>query len=524
MKNEIFISESMGESRIAIVEDGTLVEVYVEKQESHRMVGNIYKGQVENVLPGMQAAFVDIGYDINAFLPFSEIENSAYLADSDEDDHRSSKRKNSKNGAQKKRRKFRDNINVELKSGQDIFVQVIKEAFAGKGPRVTTEIALPGRLLVLVPNVNYIGISKKIWDKYERRRLKKIVSSMKKRGVGVIVRTVAEGKSEELIQNDYSNLIENWKKLQNKSNRTKGAALVYEDLETASSVIRDLFTPDISKIVIDSKKLYRKLQGYLEDVSPNMASHLEHYRLKQPLFESMGIEKELDKLLRPKVWLKSGAYLIIEKTEAMVVVDVNSGRFIGKKNHEDNSLKINLEACKEVARQLRLRDLSGLVVIDFIDMREEANRRKIYYDLCKELKKDRAKVAVSPISEFGLLEMTRQRIRLSLLDSMSEECPTCYGAGRIMSRETLLTRIDHWLRRYKSKHRSLRLKLELHPEIAHFMKDNKKALRGLMWQNFTYITIEANPEIGRDEFRFLSTKNGQKEIEHVGVEHKNESA
>jgi ribonuclease G len=524
MKNEIFISESMGESRIAIVEDGTLVEVYVEKQESHRMVGNIYKGQVENVLPGMQAAFVDIGYDINAFLPFSEIENSAYLADSDEDDHRSSKRKNSKNGAQKKRRKFRDNINVELKSGQDIFVQVIKEAFAGKGPRVTTEIALPGRLLVLVPNVNYIGISKKIWDKYERRRLKKIVSSMKKRGVGVIVRTVAEGKSEELIQNDYSNLIENWKKLQNKSNRTKGAALVYEDLETASSVIRDLFTPDISKIVIDSKKLYRKLQGYLEDVSPNMASHLEHYRLKQPLFESMGIEKELDKLLRPKVWLKSGAYLIIEKTEAMVVVDVNSGRFIGKKNHEDNSLKINLEACKEVARQLRLRDLSGLVVIDFIDMREEANRRKIYYDLRKELKKDRAKVAVSPISEFGLLEMTRQRIRLSLLDSMSEECPTCYGAGRIMSRETLLTRIDHWLRRYKSKHRSLRLKLELHPEIAHFMKDNKKALRGLMWQNFTYITIEENPEIGRDEFRFLSTKNGQKEIEHVGVEHKNESA
>lgn len=524
MKNEIFISESMGESRIAIVEDGTLVEVYVEKQESHRMVGNIYKGQVENVLPGMQAAFVDIGYDINAFLPFSEIENSAYLADSDEDDHRSSKRKNSKNGAKKNRRNIRDNINVELKSGQDIFVQVIKEAFAGKGPRVTTEIALPGRLLVLVPNVNYIGISKKIWDKYERRRLKKIVSSMKKRGVGVIVRTVAEGKSEELIQNDYSNLIENWKKLQNKSNRTKGADLVYEDLETASSVIRDLFTPDISKIVIDSKKLYRKLQGYLEDVSPNMASHLEHYRLKQPLFESMGIEKELDKLLRPKVWLKSGAYLIIEKTEAMVVVDVNSGRFIGKKNHEENSLKINLEACKEVARQLRLRDLSGLVVIDFIDMREEANRRKIYYDLRKELKKDRAKVAVSPISEFGLLEMTRQRIRLSLLDSMSEECPTCYGAGRIMSRETLLTRIDHWLRRYKSKHRSLRLKLELHPEIAHFMKDNKKALRGLMWQNFTYITIEANPEIARDEFRFLSTKNGQKEIEHVGVEHKNESA
>ena len=520
MNKEIYISESMGESRIAIIEDSTLVEVYVEKQDKARMVGNIYKGQVENVLPGMQAAFVDIGYDINAFLPFSEIENPAYLADVDDSDQNSSK---SKNGQHRNRKKYQADINVDLKSGQDIYVQVIKEAFAGKGPRVTTEIALPGRLLVLVPNAKYIGISKKIWDKYERRRLKKIVSSLKDKEMGVIVRTVAEGKSEESLKNDFSMLLDNWEKLEAKSNRSKGTALIYEDLETASSVIRDLFTPDISKIVIDSKKMYRKLQSYMEEVSPNMANRLENYKLKQPLFESMGIENELDKLLRPKVWMKSGAYLIIEKTEAMVVVDVNSGRFVGKKNHEENSLKINLETCREAARQLRLRDLSGLVVIDFIDMKEESNRRKVYYELRKELKKDRAKVAVSPISEFGLLEMTRQRIRLSLLDSMSEECPTCHGAGRIMSKETLLTRIDHWLRRYKTKHHSLKLKLELHPQIAGFMKDNKKALRGLMWQNFTYISIDGNPEVARDEFRFLNTKNGKEEIEHVGVEHKHEN-
>ena len=515
MKKEIYISESMGESRIAIIEDGTLVEVYVEKQDQQRMVGNIYKGQVENVLPGMQAAFVDINYDINAFLPFSEIENSAYLSEIDDEPTASKKGKK-----QVRRRKNSGNVSVDLTTGQEIFVQVIKEAFAGKGPRVTTEIALPGRLLVFVPNAKYIGISKKIWDKYERRRLKKIVSSMKEKDMGVIIRTVAEGKSEELIKNDFYSLVEKWKKLQSKSKRTKGASIIYEDLETASSVIRDLFTPDIGKIVIDSKKLYRKLQSYLEDISPNMANRLEHYKLKQSLFESMGIENELDKLLQPKVWLKSGAYLIIEKTEAMVVVDVNSGRFVGKKNHEENSLKINLEACKEVARQLRLRDLSGLVVIDFIDMREESNRKKIYYELRKELKKDRAKVAVSPLSDFGLLEMTRQRIRLSLLDSMSEECPTCHGSGRIMSRETLITRIDYWLRRYKSKHRSLKLKLELHPEVAEFLKNNKKALRGLMWQNFTYITIEGNNSIARDEFRFLNSGGEQKEIEHVGVEHK----
>ena len=517
MNKEIYISESMGESRIAIVEDSTLVEVYVEKQDKARMVGNIYKGQVENVLPGMQAAFVDIGYDINAFLPFSEIENPAYLADIDDSEHKPSKGKNSQH---RNRKKYQEDINVDLKSGQDIYVQVIKEAFAGKGPRVTTEIALPGRLLVLVPNAKYIGISKKIWDKYERRRLKKIVSSLKDKEMGVIVRTVAEGKSEESLKNDFSMLLDNWDKLESKSKKSKGKSLIYEDLETASSVIRDLFTPDISKILIDSKKMYRKLQSYMEEVSPNMANRLEHYKLKQSLFESMGFENELDKLLRPKVWMKSGAYLIIEKTEAMVVVDVNSGRFIGKKNHEENSLKINLESCKEVARQIRLRNLSGIIVIDFIDMREESNRRKVYYELRKELKKDRAKVAVSPISEFGLLEMTRQRIRLSLLDSMSEECPTCHGSGRIMSKETLITRIDHWLRRYKTKHRSLKLKLELHPQIASFMKDNKKALRGLMWQNFTYISIAANPEIARDEFRFLNTKDGLEEIEHVGVEHK----
>ena len=515
MDKEIYISESMGESRIAIIEDGTLVEVYVEKQDQQRMVGNIYKGKVENVLPGMQAAFVDIGYDINAFLPFSEIENPAYLMDIDESEDSSSNKTNRKSN-----KHANDNVNVDLKTGQSIFVQVIKEAFAGKGPRITTEVAIPGRLLVLVPNSKYVGISKKIWDKYERRRLKKLVSSLKDNDAGIIVRTVAEGKSEELIKNDLQNLENNWQKILKASNQKKDVELLYEDLETASSVIRDLFTPDISKIVIDSKKLFKKINSYLEDVSPNMASRLEHYKIKKPLFESMGIENEIDKLLRPKVWLKSGAYLIIEKTEAMVVVDVNSGRFVGKKNHEENSLKINLEACKEVARQLRLRDLSGLVVIDFIDMKNESNRKKIYYELRKELKKDRAKVAVSPISDFGLLEMTRQRIRLSLLDSMSDECPTCKGAGRIMSRETLITRIDHWLRRYKSKNRRLKLKLELHPENADFMRDNKKALRGLMWHNFTYISVEGNSKIKRDEFRFLDSKNNGKVIEHVSIEQK----
>ncbi|MEE3204414.1 MAG: Rne/Rng family ribonuclease [Candidatus Neomarinimicrobiota bacterium] len=513
MKKEIFINESMGETRIAIQEDSKLVEVYVEQQDNQRMVGNVYKGKVENVLPGMQAAFVDIGYELNAFLPFSEIGNSDYILEESSN--------NRNRGSSKHSRKI-ENIEVDLKTNQEIFVQVIKEPFAGKGPRVTTEVALPGRLLVLVPNANYIGISKKIWDKFERRRLKKIAQRLRTDDAGVIIRTVAEGKSEEHIENDFNILLDNWQKIKNKSEREEAPILVYEDLETASSVVRDLLTLDVEKIIIDSKRLYRKTQRYLEDVSPSLLERLELYKLKAPLFESFGIESEIEKLMRSKAWLKSGAYLIIEKTEAMVVVDVNSGRFVGKKMHEENSLKINMEAAREVARQLRLRDLSGLIVIDFIDMQLEENRKKVYHELRKELKKDRAKVAVAPITEFGLLEMTRQRIRVSLLDSMSEECPACHGSGRIISQETLVTRLDHWLRRYKSKHRSLRLKLQLHPENSRYLNGEKKhILRGLMWQNFVHLKIEENGELRRGEFRFLRTKDGTDVTQEMNLDKEN---
>ena len=511
MHKEIFINESMGETRIAIQEDGQLVEVYIEKQDNHRMVGNVYKGKVENVLPGMQAAFVDVGYELNAFLPFSEIGSDEFIIE----ENGNKKNRNNRNN------KY-DNIEVDLKKDQEIYVQVIKEPFAGKGPRVTTEVALPGRLLVLVPNANYIGISKKIWDKYERRRLKKIAQRLREGNIGVIIRTVAEGKSEEHIENDFNQLINNWNKIENKADREEAPVLVYEDLETASSVVRDLLTPDVEKIIIDSKRIYKKTQRYLEDISPSLLDRLELYKLKSPLFESFGIESEIEKVMRPKVWLKSGAYLIIEKTEAMVVVDVNSGRFVGKKLHEENSLKINLEAAREVARQLRLRDLSGLIVIDFIDMKQDENRKKIYHELRKELRKDRAKVAVAPITEFGLLEMTRQRIRVSLLDSMSEECPSCHGSGRIISQETLITRIDHWLRRYKSKHRSLRLRLQLHPHNADYLSGEKKhVLRGLMWQNFVHLKIEENVELPQDEFRFLRSKDGEDVTDEMNLEKDN---
>ena len=497
MKKEIFINESMGETRIAIQEDGQIVEVYIERQDKQRMVGNIYKGKVENVLPGMQAAFVDIGYDLNAFLPFSEIANPDYIIE-DEDE---------KN--QKKKGKP-DNIEVDLQTNQEIFVQVIKEPFAGKGPRVTTEVAIPGRLLVLVPYENYIGISKKIWDKFERRRLKKIAKGLRQKDTGIIIRTVAEGKSEEHIVNDFNSLLNSWNKVSKIADNENAPALVYEDLETASSVVRDLLTPDVEKIIIDSKRLYRKTQKYLEEVSPSLAERLELYKLKLPLFESFDIDSEIEKLMRPKAWLKSGAYLIIEKTEAMVVVDVNSGKFVGKKLHEENSLKINLEAAREVARQLRLRDLSGLIVIDFIDMRHEENRKKIYHELRKELRKDRAKVAVSPITEFGLLEMTRQRIGLSLLYTVSIECQQCSGLGRIRSQESTLTQLENWLKRFRSKAKDRRLRIDLHPEMEAYICETKsKVISGFMWKNWILIELLEDPMVPVDTFKIYSKKRRQ---------------
>ena len=511
MSSELLINVTPSESRVALIEYGVLQEIQVERVGNLGIVGNIYLGKVSRVLPGMQAAFVDVGNELNAFLPFSEIGSDEFIIE----ENGNKKNRNNRNN------KY-DNIEVDLKKDQEIYVQVIKEPFAGKGPRVTTEVALPGRLLVLVPNANYIGISKKIWDKYERRRLKKIAQRLREGNIGVIIRTVAEGKSEEHIENDFNQLINNWNKIENKADREEAPELVYEDLETASSVVRDLLTPDVEKIIIDSKRLYKKTQLYLEDISPSLLDRLELYKLKSPLFESFGIESEIEKVMRPKVWLKSGASLIIEKTEAMVVVDVNSGRFVGKKLHEENSLKINLEAAREVARQLRLRDLSGLIVIDFIDMKQDENRKKIYHELRKELRKDRAKVAVAPITEFGILEMTRQRIRVSLLDSMSEECPSCHGSGRIISQETLITRIDHWLRRYKSKHRSLRLRLQLHPQNADYLSGEKKhVLRGLMWQNFVHLKIEENVELPQDEFRFLRTKDGEDVTDEMNLEKDN---
>jgi ribonuclease G len=448
----------------------------------------------------MQAAFVNIGQGANAFLPFSEISDSELIAEKNE------KTKHSKE------------IDVLLQPGQEIIVQVIKEPFDKKGARVTTELSIAGRFIVLIPKSKYIGVSKKMRDKFERRRLKKIALSIKKPGLGMILRTVAEGKTDAQIENDYKNLTGKYNDLLNKAEKNKAPALIHDDLKVTSNVLRDLISEKVEKIIVDSKDDYNKIYKMVKEDALDIGDALEHYRKREPLFKHSGIDNSMMKLLRKKAWLKSGAYLIIERTEAMVVVDVNSGKFVGKKGHEENSLKINLEAAKEVCAQLRLRHLSGLILIDFIDMVKPENRKKVFLEMKKELRKDRAKVAVSQISEFGVLEMTRERTGLSIVDSLTDCCEVCAGNGRILSKDTLLTRIDYWLRDYKKKHKDLRLKLFLHPRLADYLKKEKtRDYISLMWKNFVYLKVITDDSMNKNEFRFTKMSDSKDITNEIGT-------
>lgn len=500
MKKEIYISKGVGETRIAVKENGKLAELHVDKQSQVKTVGNIYKGVVENVIPGMQAAFINIGQDVNAFLPFSEISDSELIVE------KNNKTQNSKE------------VDVLLQPGQEIIVQVIKEPFDKKGARVTTDLSIAGRFIVLIPKSKYIGVSKKMKDKYERRRLKKIAMEIKQPGLGMILRTVAEGKTDSQIENDYKSLIKKYNDLLYKAEKNKAPKLIHHDLKVTSSVLRDLISEKVEKIIVDSKEDYNRIQKMIKEDALDIGDALEHYRKREPLFKESGINNSMMKLLRKKAWLKSGAYLIIERTEAMVVVDVNSGKFVGKKGHEENSLKINLEAAKEICAQLRLRHLSGLILIDFIDMVKPENRKKVFLEMKKELRKDRAKVAVSEISEFGILEMTRERTGLSIIDSLTDCCEVCNGNGRIISKDTLLTRIDYWLRDYKKQNKDLRLKLFLHPELSDYLKKEKtRDYIRLMWKNFIYLKVVNDDTMNKNQFRFTKMSDSKDITNEIGT-------
>jgi len=501
--------------------------MFVETANKEKLVGDIYLGKIAKVMPGIKAAFVDLGLGQDGFLHFSDIgsrfeEYSAMVADEGggqneeiEDSEESETEGqesggNGRNGAKQRQRNRRENgrfRNVLLQKGQDIIVQITKEPVARKGVRVTSEVSLAGRFLVLLPFDDKIGISKKISSFREKRRLRKMAQDLLPEGFGVIIRTVAEGRDDVSLRNDLEGLIKTWREIEQSVKTEKAPCLLYKDMATTSSVIRDLFSQEVERVTVDDRKLFKEITSYIKFTQPQLLEKIELHRERTPIFDRYGIEKELEASLNRKVWLKSGGYIIIEPTEAMVVIDVNSGRYAAKREQEQNSLRTDLEAAREVARQLRLRDIGGIIVVDFIDLDDERNKRKVNDELRKEFRKDRAKITVLPMTEFGLVQITRQRVRQNILHSFTETCPACSGTGLVRSKTTTINQLDRWLRRFKGETREWRIILRVNPELEEsLITGTPSRLRKMMLRHFLMIHLETDPSIPLGEFKVFSRK------------------
>ena len=523
MQKEIIINASDDLQRIAIVEDGRLAELFVESEEKERMVGDIYLGTIAKVMPGIQASFIDIGLEQDAFLHFSDVGDAfrEYAAitgdndeiddgDDDENEDSGGRQKGKKGGDRRRFRRRRPPSQVQLTRGQEIVVQIFKEPVGNKGVRVTTEVALPGRFLVLMPLDNKIGVSRKIQNFKEKRRLRRLTRSILPSGFGVIIRTVAEGKSEDVLRADLEGLIASWREIERRMRKSRPPALLYKDMNTSSSTMRDLFSEDVTRVAVDSRKMYREIRAYLNLVAPHKVDVLQLHNEATPIFDKLDIEKQIQQSMARRVWLKSGGYLIIEHTEAMKVIDVNSGRYAAKREQELNSLRTNLEAAREIARQVRLRDLGGILVIDFIDMDNEENRRKLFDEVRREMRRDRAKYTILPLTEFGLMQITRQRVRESVQMSVSETCPTCQGTGRVLSKTSMLTQIERWMRRFRANSKDLRITLKVHPTMAEFLTEGHfSQIARMMLKYFVRIKVLPEHTLPVDEFQVISRRKNR---------------
>ncbi len=417
MSDELLINVTPQETRVATIENGMLQEVIIERASRRGLVGNIYKGKVCRVLPGMQAAFLDIGLDRTAFLHLSDI----VTADEKKSDEQEL------------------TITDVLRDGQDILVQVVKDPMGTKGARLTTHITIPARYLVYMPNSSHIGVSQKLEDETERERLKDIIKSFlpEFNGGGYIVRTVAEGIAEKAVHADMVFLQKLWGSIQENSKTVSIGSLVYEDLPLAMKVMRDIADSNIDAVRIDSRETYNKVIKFANKFIPELAPRIEYYPGERPIFDLYGVEDEIQKALQSKIKLKSGGYLIIDQTEAMTTVDINTGGYVGNRNLEETIFKTNLEATQAIVRQLRLRNLGGIIIIDFIDMKVVEHRRQVLRAFEKALEKDHAKTCITEVSNLGLVEMTRKRTRESLEHILCEPCPVCNGKGTVKTVETV---------------------------------------------------------------------------------------
>ncbi|WP_105167233.1 ribonuclease G [Pseudoalteromonas sp. T1lg23B] len=421
MSSELLINVTPSESRVALIENGVLQEVQVERIGNLGIVGNIYLGKVSRVLPGMQAAFVDIGLDKAAFLHASDIVNSASFEE----------------GVDEQPVKKVQDIRELVKQGQYIMVQVVKDPLGTKGARLTTDITIPSRYLVFMPDATHVGVSQRIETEEERSRLKEIVSAYNDENGGFIVRTAAEGASEAELQHDAEFLKKLWRKIISRRKKTSKASILHEDLTLAFRTLRDYVGEDMERIRVDSKLTYRELKTFTEEFVPLLGKALEYYPGERPIFDLFDVEAEIQKALHRKVELKSGGYLIIDQTEAMTTVDVNTGAFVGHRNLEETIFNTNVEATSAIARQLRLRNLGGIIIIDFIDMVSDEHKRRVLHSLETALAKDRAKANINGLSALGLVEMTRKRTRESLEHILCDVCPACSGRGSLKTVETV---------------------------------------------------------------------------------------
>src|SRR5690349_12364320 len=445
MKRELLINAAPRETRVAILEDDEFVELLVDRPEARRMVGDIYLGRVEAVLPGIQAAFVDIGTEKSAFLHASDLVYPEDEADGDDDgdDDDDGDESSGGGGGGRKRRGPAPAIQDVLKRGQDLIVQVSKEPISTKGPRVTAQVSLAGRFLVFMPFAERVGVSRKIGEREVRKRLRAQVEELlPKNSGGVIVRTVGEDVTKETLERELTTLMGQWKRIKRKTHFVRAPSLIHRETSLTRGLMRDVFSTKVEQVTVDSKQVYNEILEYLKGIAPELIDRIKLYEEQVPLFDHAKIEQELRDLFKRRCDLPSGGYLIIEPTEALVSIDVNSGRYTGKKDPEKTILKTNVEAAREVARQMRLRDIGGIIVCDFIDMETKANRDKVLQELRTHLGRDRARTKAFAVSDLGLIEMTRQRVRQSHLQNMTEACPTCHGTGRVLTAETIARRIQ----------------------------------------------------------------------------------
>jgi ribonuclease G len=488
------------------------VEYLVERSDNKHIVGDVYKGVVKAVLPGIQAAFVDIGQEKAGFLHVSDLANAELGQDKLRE--LEGEGNGGGRGGGGKRKRFDTSklppIESVLKNGNEVVVQVTKEPISTKGPRLTMQLSIPGKFCVLMPDLDYIGVSRKILDRDERTRLKRIVQKCRPKGYAVIVRTAGEGVAEKQLIEDIDTLHLQHLAIMQQTLDRKAPSLLKEEVALVIGLVRDIFNEEVKRLLIDDETEHAALIDYVRSFAPDLENRILYYREEIPIFDAFGIQSELEKSMQRQVWLKKGGYLVFDHTEALVSIDVNTGKFVGKKNQADTILQTNLLAAAEVPRQLRLRDIGGIIVIDFIDMEREEDKRKVSAELKRNLRQDRARTKIFDLSPLGLVEMSRKRVRPALQQLFNEDCPYCQGRGHILSVESLGNRLEATLRRIASRVRERKYQIRLNPVLAHFVRTSRLELLGdLQTEHNVELHLLDDPRLHREQHEITSLETGR---------------